>query len=534
MKFSIWFGILALSLLFGIAYCANGAALQISDHTTIPDMVYPGTSSQLQLTLLNAGSDTAAGVKVSYKTPSQDYYSETSVGDIGAGSTAIASIPFTVPSNVGSGFFTIDVNVVYFSDQTNQVVKNTPATIPVIVSQHQILAVRTLGIEPQAIQPGDSVTAQLEIVNTGGVMNNVVITTPETSSFSIEGVTEQPVGSIPFNSTRSVSLRLTSTSSAASGKYTIPIIVKYQDALQNTVNQTVYAGPVTVTESSGQFRIYITPITPAEVGSEAQFALLVENLADSSASPIIDINQTAQFTPIGATRIYFDDIAPGMNQTKIVTVGIGASISAGYYSIPLEITNNGNTYTENIGIVVNATPDVVVTTDTQPEFISSGSSGVKVLAQISNNGNSAIRSVYVYAQPQNQKQISITGATDKFIGTLNVDDFATFQITINVPPGLPAGQYQIPIVLVFKDAKNIQHTLNKNVTITVYSAQDAARSNIASGQTDNAGGTGIGAGRTRSNGSVLFGLGWLQLVIIAVVVLVVGYFAYKRWKAGKK
>jgi hypothetical protein len=530
MKLSIWFGILALSLLFGIAYSVNGAALQISSHTTIPDTIYPGTAGQLQLTLLNSGSDSAAGVKVSYKTPSQDYYSETSVGDIGAGSTAIASIPFTVPSNVGSGFFTVDVNVVYFSDQTNQVVKNTPATIPIIVGQHQILAVRTLGIEPQAIQPGDSVTAQLELVNTGGVMNNVVITTPETSSFSIEGVTEQPVGSIPFNSTHAVSLRLTSSSSAASGKYTIPIIVKYQDALQNTVNQTVYAGPVTVTESSGQFRIYMTPITPAEVGSEAQFGLTVENMADSSAAPIIDINQTTQFTPIGTTRIYFDDIAPGTNQTKIVTLGIGASISAGYYSIPLEITNNGNTYIENIGIVVNATPDVVVTTDTQPEFISSGSSGVKVLAQISNNGNSAIRSVYIYAQPQ--KQIPITGATDKFVGTLNVDDFATFQMTINVPPNLPAGQYQLPIVLVFKDAKNIQHTLNKNVTITVYSAQDAARFNIAGGQTDTT--AGAAAARTRANGGGLFGIGWLQLIIGAVVVLVIGYFGYKRWKGSKK
>ncbi len=144
MKTNIWIAMLLLVALSGVVSSTNGAALQVTSHTTIPDTVYPGTASQLQITILNAGTDPAAGTVVNYKTPAMNSFSQISVGDIGAGSSAVASIPFNVPSNVSSGYFVIDLDIAYFGDSTSTTVKDTPVSIPVIVSQHQILQVQTI------------------------------------------------------------------------------------------------------------------------------------------------------------------------------------------------------------------------------------------------------------------------------------------------------------------------------------------------------------------------------------------------------
>ncbi len=524
MKLNVWFGILILALMCSVGFCTNNAALQLTGHTTLPGTIYPGTVAQLEISLTNSGTDTAAGAVVEYKTPLESQYSQIALGDVGTGATATTTIPFTVPANVSSGFFNIDINVVYFSDASKTAIKNSPISIPIQISQHQILSVKTLSVDPLSIQAGDPVTVQLVIENTGGVMNDVTITTPDTSTFLIQGVTQQVVGAVPSGGSTNVSVVLSSSSLTPSGKSTIPLIVSYQDELSNVVNQTIYVGPVTVSASSGQFAVTMQSLNPVEVGSEAQFALTLENLGGSGASPIVDINQTSQFTPIGSTLIYFDSIPPGQNETKIVTLGVGSSIASGYYNLPMSIMVNGGSYVEDIGIAVTATPDVIVTATTQPSFISGGTSGAKVIAQISNTGNSAIRSVYITTEPETV--MPVIGATDQFIGTLNVDDFATFQVTVNVPQNLTPGQYNLPIRVEFKDANNIQYNLSKEIPITVYSPMDAARLNGANGATT----TGT---TTRGRPGDLFGFSYLEIGI-ALVVIVVAYFGYKRWKASKK
>jgi len=528
MRQHILYIALLVILCSGLAFADSNAALQITAHSTVPATVYAGAASQLQLTILNSGSDTAGEVGIDYSTPSQPSSSRIYIGDIGAGTTATATVPFTVPQNVGSGFFVINLNVVYFGDAAHTIVKNTPTTIPVIVAQHQVLSVKTVSIAPSNIQPGDKVTAVLEISNTGGVMNNVVISTSDSSAFTLEGASQQAIGNIPSGGNITVPVVLGSSSSTATGKYTIPVLVTYQDSLQNAMNQSISIGPVTVTDSSAQFRISMVPVTSTEIGSEAKFDLTIENTGDSSASPMVDLTGNDEFTPIGTTRIFFDDIEPGKNQTKTMTIGIVTNSAAGYYELPLEITSNGKTYTQKIGITVTATPDVIVTTETTPAYATSGSQ-VKVLAQISNNGNSQIRSVYATVGPQ--KAFSTVGTTDKFIGTMNVDDFATFQFTINIPPSTAAGEYSVPIDINFKDKLNIERTLHKSAAIMVYSGQDAMRFNATSS------GSGFSGANGRQNGSIFtiagFGIGLVQIVI-AIVVLVGGYFAYKKWWGKKK
>jgi len=527
------FGAFLLCLLAGVASAASGtggAALQISGHATIPGTVYAGSNGQLQITITNSGTDTAAATAVDYQAPGQAQPSAFSVGDIGAGSSAIASIPFTVPMNVSSGFFVMNLNIVYFGDTSKTTIKNTPISIPIAVSQHQILDVKTVSVEPQTIAAGDSVTLTLNIGNTGGVMKNVVISADGDSVFTLAGATQQSVGDVPSGGSKTVSVSLMSSSSAAAGKYTVPLVVTYQDLQANTINQTIYVGPVTVSEPSAQFMVSMVPLTTAEVGSETPYALTLTNLGGSSLSAIVDLDQETPFTPIGSSRVFFNNIEPGKSATQTVMVGIAAGTTSGYYNFPLTITSNGRTYNQSMGMKVDATSDLDVSATTTPEFVSSGSNGVHVTAEIANIGNGPMRSVYVSAN--STKEFQLVGTTDKFIGTLNIDDFTTFQVLANVPQNLAPGDYSLPIAITFKDASNEQKTIVKDLRITVYSAQDAGRLSMLSGSSSATSTTGSTNGFSGRQAG-LFGIPYLW-IIGGIVLLVLGYFGYKRFKGNKK
>ncbi len=534
----ILFGVLMICMMAGVLSAANtgttagstnGAALQVSGYTTVPQSVYPGSKGELQVTIANSGTDTASATVVNYELPGQTQPSQVTVGDIGAGSSAIASIPFQVPMNVSSGFFVMNLNVVYFGDPTDTTVKNTPLSITIMVSQHQILNVKTVSVTPQSVQAGDEVTVDLDVQNTGGVMNNAVITADGDTTFTLAGTTQQSIGNVPSGGNVNVSVLLVASSSAAPGRYNIPLIVDYEDLLQNTVNQTVSVGPVTVSEPSAQFMVSMVPTGQVEVGGEAPFALTLTNLAANVISATVDLTENTPFTPIGSSRLFFSGIEPGQSQTQTVMVGIEAGTTSGYYDFPLTITSNGNSYNQTMGILVNATSDFDVSATTTPEFVSTGSTGVKLTAEIANTGNGPMRSVY--ADAASTEDFVVIGTTDKFIGTLNIDDFGTLPLIIDVPQNLTPGDYSLPISVTFKDANNVEQTIVKNLTITIYSQQDAARDNLlASGGTGTTGATGAYGGRS---GGGLFGISYLMWIGI-IVVIVLAYYGYKRYKGSKK
>ena len=129
--------------------------------------------------------------------------------------------------------------------------------------------------------------------------------------------------------------------------------------------------------------------------------------------------------------------------------------------------------------------------------------------------------------------MSVVGPSDKFIGTLNIDDFATYSVTLDLSPNLAPGRYSIPVTISFKDGKNQDHSLTKNVDIMVYSNSDFSRLN--SGQSPSQGASGFGSRRnTNSNAGGLFGLGLIPTIAIAIIVLIALYFGYKKFGPKKK
>jgi hypothetical protein len=483
---------------------SSDAVLQVTGHSLIPPAVYPGTSGYVELNVANTGSIDATGITVYYTYSSSSSQLFLSAGDISGNSNEQITVPFQVPQQVPGGIYLIDIDVYYTAyGSTSQ--KKTSVSIPVIVSQYEPLEITTMGTNREVIAPGEAFQLQLLVNNTGGVVNNLIVTTPANSSFSLEGETQKTIGNILSGTSKNVTLNLISSSTAAIGQYTLPLIFTYQDASGNTTEQTLYVGPVSILDSSTQFRLSMVPLTPTEVGSQAVFQLTVENVGTNPLSAIVDINNTNAFTPIGTSRVYFDPIASGKSASANVTLGISSSISAGYYELPLSISlSSGNVVTQNVGVPVTATPDLTVTATSQ--------SGV-VTVQISNTGNAPIRSVYVSAS---SNDFAIAGGSDKFVGTLNVDDFATISLTVGAQrPG--ASNHTIIVTTSFKDSNNIPHVITKNIDVT------ASSSNFTS--------TTFGA---RRSSGVIFGLDWTE-IIGGIVVIVIAYFAYRHFrKRGAK
>ena len=517
-------GILVFLLLAGVVYC-DGPVLQISDYSVVPENLYPGSTGQLQITIQNSGGEMATGTTVYYNYKLDERWN-IRVGDIGEGSEAISSIPFQVPSSVSSGIVVIKLDLYYY-DEGGTVLKTSSVSIPLTVSQHQILEVNTVSLERSSIQKGESFSVELEMSNTGGTMNNVVIGTPDDSSFSLKGTTQKRVGDIPSGSSVNVTVSLISSSTTETGKYTIPLEVTYYDSLQNEVTETVYIGPVNIVEASTQYRIFFEPVTETEVGAQGQYELSIENLGTEAQTLTVTIEEEddSVFTPIGSAEIYFDDIMPGEKRTEIITLGIDSSASSGYYILPISIDNNGDISTHEIGVVVEATPGITLTSETTMSTTASedetttamGGGSMQTTIRIANSGNTPIRSVYVVAESTDE--VRVVDTPDKFIGTLNVDDFGTFTTSIMITGTCEEG-CSLPVTITFKDEDNTEHTFYEEVGV-----QSGGMASFGSETT-----TGM-RGRPGIIPSI-FGINILY-IIGAVGIAGLGYFRYRKWKGRK-
>ncbi len=488
----------------GHAIGSEEPVLQIIDYNVLPENIYPETTGQLELTIFNSGSAMATGTTIYYNYNIGETWN-IYVGDIGADSQTITTVPFKVPDKTDSGIIIVSVDL-YYRDDDGTSTKHSVSSIPITISQPQILKVDTLSMSKESIRKGDKLEVELQITNIGGVMKNLQISTSENSSFFLDGTSIQMVGEIPKNSSKNVSVALSSSSSADEGKYTIPLVVTYNDALQNDISQTVNIGPVLVSDSSSMFRISGEALSESEIGSELEYKITIENTGSSIQSATLTIDEGSVFTPLGTNTIYFDDLLPGEVRSETVALGIDAGSSSGYYLLPMVLKTNGDELEYNLGITVQATPSIILTSETDAT-----ENGLETTIRIANSGNTAIRSLYVRAEPA--EGLEVVGADEKFIGTLNVDDFASFQVTLR--SNGPQQSYSVPITVQFKDNDNKEHTMTQLIGLET---GGSALSSLSSDTRP-----------ARANGPS-FGPNPLLYLAGGLLLIGVVYFGYKKWK----
>jgi len=492
--------------------------LQVSNYTLIPGEIYPGTIGYAQLMITNVGDATAGAVTTHYNY-NVGGESVDSVGDIAAGSSARVLVPFQIHQQGGT-IQVLSVDVYYVSSSnTGQSSLKSSISIPLLVSQYSPLEVRTLSKDHGTISAGEDIVFTLGISNTGGVMNNLIISMPENSSFSIMGNSQLNVGNVPADSNVTTYLSLSSSSDSKTGSYSVPVVFSYQDASSIPHNQTLMIGPLSVLDSTSQYRISLVPMQQVEIGSDVPFNLTITNTGSSPISGIVVINSTSIFTPIGMQKVYFDMVPPGASVSQEVNIGVSSSAGSGFYTIPLTLTtSNGNPAAFQAGVMVSATPEITVSLDS-----SSGTPQVTV----ANTGNSQIRSVYVSVTPEGSQT-----STESFVGTLNVDDFASVS--------LGTGTFRsVSVRIRFRDSDNQEQSVTKTLQPT--------SGNSSFVQQGGRNGTGASGNFSRTQSPLGFLLGPssrngsstgpdLTTMVIAgiVVVAIVGYGVYHFvWKKRK-
>ncbi|VVB68363.1 Uncharacterised protein [Candidatus Norongarragalina meridionalis] len=298
-------------------------------------------------------------------------------------------------------------------------------------------------------------------------------------------------------------------------KYTVRVderAVPGNNSIAIYCNSSGYSYPVKIedyvyvaTEESALAVKSFEPLTPVEIGSEAVFKLTLKNTGARALSATVDINSTDALTPLGVQRLYFDRIDPNAEASMNVTLGVSPSKSAGYYTLSLTLTPNiGNASVYKAGVVVEATPEITVSMEQT-------TTGSQVL--IANTGNTAIRSVYASAG-----QSGRTLAED-FIGTLNVDDFATLSVTQQTS--------QLDVEVSFRDGNNVQHVLRQTVSAS------GAAANATSARTQ--------FQRNGSNNQLIPGIrlttstgpDYVQIAAIVIILGGVGYVVYRKLLKGK-
>jgi len=515
------FAIAAVLLLAaGAAYAEP--VLQVSNYTTSPSSIYAGTTGYVQITLYNSGDATAITVSPRYTI--DGISASTTLGDLGAKSSAQVAVPFRIGADAAGTIQLINIEVFYtYTSGSSSVSKKTTLSVPLTVQQYSPLVVRTLSIDKTQISAGETLAFDLGIANTGGVVNNLVITMPDNSTFYIDGSTQKNVGTVPSGTTVNVTLDLVSGTDTKTGTYGIPITFTYQDMARQPTTKTLNVGPISVLDTSVQYRLTLEPKEIVEIGAEVPFSLTLQNRGSYPISGVVEIAETTVFTPINMQRIYFDSVPAGEAANKEIYLGVKSSASAGYYTLPLTLApSTGQQLKYNVGLIVEATPEITVTLS---------QSGASPAVEIANTGNSQIRSLYVSVTPA-----GLQTPTKSFIGTLDVDDSATVSL------GSAAGS--VNVELSFRDSRNAKHTVTKTLQASGGNSSFVQGGRIGvPGAANGTGAVGFQNSRNRSPLGMFMGPGGasgpdtLTLAIAGIVVIVIigggGYYAYRKWK-GKK
>ncbi len=525
---TLFMTMLALVFISGLTMAATGPLLQITNNTITPSPVYAGTMGYLQITLNNVGDSIAYGTGATYVAGGVS--GSVSVGDIGIGSSAQAIIPFSADSSAAGGIqlVSVDIYYTYQSTATSTTGSSGASTqklslqVPIQVSQPNPLQVRTVSISPPAISAGESVTLHLTVQNIGGLVNNLVISTPANSSFSLSGGSQQVVGAIDPNASKSIDVTLLSSSSTSIGTYSVPLAFTYYDRLNRPNEVNISVGPLSVVDASSQYRLTLTPGGSVYAGSTVLMHLSLSNTADRTISAVVDLSTVSSnssvFTPIGSQQVYFDSIAPNSTASADVSIGVSSTAAPGYYNLPLKLTPSvGASALYYSGVSVEDQSSLEISMD------QSGASGDILIA---NTGNSPIRSVYVTVTSRNNQ----TAPVESFIGTLNVDDYSS--VAWDTSYGAAH------VVVNFKDSRNTLHTITKDVT-----ANGGSVAGTGAGRSSNFNGTprqpgllgalGVRGGAAGGSASSAGGLP-LVPIGIGIVVVVVVFFAWRHFKGKKK
>ena len=249
-----------------------------------------------------------------------------------------------------------------------------------------------------------------------------------------------------------------------------------------------------------------------EPGASNIVKIIVSNEADSVLKDIkarLELGGLP-FIPLGST-----------NEKSIYKIGSRESYEFGFeilanpdaasgvYQVPLKIAYSdelGKTYLKNstIGLIVGAKPDLSITLDTTEVYENKKSGDIVI--KVVNKGVTDIK--FANVRLMASKDYRILSNDEDYLGNIDSDDYETAEFKIYVE-NKKDKKIILPISIEYMDANNNEYKTEMNIEMPLYSTSEAKRFGLVNG-----------------NGTVGF--------FIAVLIVVAGLFAYRRWKRSRK
>jgi len=374
------------------------------------------------------------------------------------------------------------------------------------VEYNGYLHISSIKYEPYPAEPGKYFDLWLRIQNAGPDKADIKfkLTPKFPFSLDINEVAERDLYGLGAGETALIHYKVRTAINAVEGStplgYEAVIGGARQSANVNIWIQTIDAN---VAVSSVKTQVLVPgEVTPVEIE--------LENRADSQMSNInIKLDLTAStlpFIPINSTtekKLYF--IEPGKKSSVIFDLMALPGATSNAYKVPIELRytdGTGKSYnkTSIIGLVIGATPDLLVTIASS-DIYSKGSTG-DVSIKIVNKGLTDIKLMKVILK--DSENYDILSESNVYVGSVDSDDYETAEFKIKVKK-VKDKKAILNIELNYLDANNKEYTDTFDVELKVISAKE------------------LGVG---SNNSFI--------KIIGLLVLIgAGFFFYRKWEKKK-
>ncbi len=374
-------------------------------------------------------------------------------------------------------------------------------------SNYNYIQVSTLKYEPYPVQSGRYVDVWLQIENTGSTtVKNVAFNLTPQYPFYFDG-SDQPGRYFPeldAGQTALMHYKLMVDSNAPEGDNEIFYTVSTKELMMSSsvdlwIENTGADIAVTSVEANriSQGQTVPVDIQLQNIGNTPLTGVDVNLDFSNSAIPIVPINSTSE------KRLSI--LGPGDNATMEFDLMALPDATAELYKIPISINfvdGTGTNYTKNdvIGLVVGSSPDLSITISDSGIY-GSGSPGTITL-KLTNKGLSNIKFTNVILQDTGN--YSVLTDNTQYVGTIDSDDYQTADYTINVKH-VKNGITPLVVNLQYLDANDQSYNETRVVDLKVLSKQQLGISS----------GSGLGT------------------IIVVALILVGGYYLYRRWEKKK-
>jgi len=441
------------------------AGLSISDYELSPEVVEPGTSGFLQITVENTGTQTDTVENVAIVVSSNTGLGidrSFVVGDLEAGSEVMISLPFSASEDVESGFYTVEVKasgrtLEYYYGSDGQLKSKTEsfekhASIPIEVVEQPVI---TVSLGQESIE--DITESTLTFTNAGGPAKRVeVILLNEGIGFLNAG--KLYLDDLEVGATLEATI---DARGAEEGATKLELQLTYQNELGTEVTEVLEI-PITVKKTEGDF-VFVQS-EPVVSGDKDTLELVLTNEGNALSNVRITFG-TEEVRLRGLNEYVVGSLGAG--EAKALSIPLVADLAPGTQNVVLDVTweesgeNRVGSITLPLEIVSDATVGVYLEAKTNP--LSAGSENT-LSVTVSNLGTYDIQGTTVRLESEAFELNTIQ--PEQFIGELESDDYSSVQYDITMNRVEP-GEYPAIVRVEFRDASGEWISVEKEIPITI-------------------------------------------------------------------